>query len=158
LSRYFDLDDPAWGANGRLAIVLGGDAGFGHIGTVTANGRRLRLVTRSMSDSDPDWSPTARRIAFRRESPGSLERDAFRGDVYVAPVSGQHRPRRLSFGRDAFDPVWSPNGRRIAFVRAPDLAETGSLWISRAADGRQLRIVAGHAVAAGISWQPGPRR
>jgi len=58
-----------WSAAGRLALTLTGlegSAETGHIGTLTAQGERLRLVTRSRRDARPDWSPTADRIVFER--------------------------------------------------------------------------------------------
>jgi Tol biopolymer transport system component len=161
--RYDYQADPSWSATGRLALALGTPHRLSgsHIATVAANGKDLRLVTRSMRDWQPDWSPTASRIVFRREAVGISKRFNFRGDVFVASARnrGHRRPRRLTFSRDAFTPVWSPNGRYIAFVRAPDLVSpNGSLWIMRAADGQQQRLVARRAVAGRISWQPRPRR
>jgi Tol biopolymer transport system component len=160
-SRYDYQADPSWSATGRLALALGTPRRLSgsHIATVAAHGTDLRLVTRSMRDWQPDWSPTASRIVFRREAVGTSKRLNFRGDVFVASARnrGQRRPRRLTFSRDAFTPVWSPNGRYIAYVRAPDLVSpNGSLWIMRATDGQQERLVARHAVAGRISWQPRP--
>jgi Tol biopolymer transport system component len=71
---------------------------------------------------DPALSPDCRSIAFgwagaRGDSPG----------LYVAPATGGE-PQRLThsappdLGRKApldLDPKWSPNGRRIAFLRVP---------------------------------------
>ena len=160
--RYDYQDDPSWSATGRLALALGTPRRLSgsHIATVAANGKDLRLVTRSMRDWQPDWSPTASRIVFRREAVGISKRLHFRGDVLVASARtrGHRRPRRLTFTRDAFTPVWSPDGRYIAYVRAPDLySPNGSLWILRAGDGQQQRLVARRAVAGRISWQPRPR-
>ena len=159
--RYDYQADPSWSATGRLALALGTPRRLSgsHIATVAANGKDLRLVTRSMRDWQPDWSPTSSRIVFRREAVGSSRRFTFRGDVFVASARnrGRRRPRRLTFSRDAFTPVWSPDGRYIAYVRAPDLVSpNGSLWIMRATDGQQQRLVARRAVAGRISWQPQP--
>jgi Tol biopolymer transport system component len=161
--RYDYQNDPSWSATGRLALALGTPRSLSgsHIATVAANGQHLRLVTRSMRDWQPDWSPTASHIVFRREAVGTSKRFNFRGDVFVAPARhrGHRRPRRLTFSRDAFTPVWSPNGRYIAYVRAPDLVSpNGSLWIMSASDGQQQRLVARRVVAGRISWQPRPRR
>jgi Tol biopolymer transport system component len=71
----------------------------------------------------------------------------------------------LTRTRDAFSPVWSPDGRYIAYVQAPDYRRppdisepSGALWIMRAADGRGQRLVATGVLADRISWQPRPRR
>jgi Tol biopolymer transport system component len=161
--RYDDHGGLAWSADGRLALQLSSaeSESWGHIATVAADGRDLRLVTRSMRDSTPDWSPEGRRVVFTRESLGFSERIEFRNDVFVARAGGRgrHAPRRLTFTRDAFFPVWAPNGRQIAYVRAPDLfSSKGSLWLMHARDGRGQRLVARHVVSERISWQARPRR
>jgi TolB protein len=66
----------------------------------------------------PVWSPDGRRIAFVRgrgaHKYGNAERDS---DIYLANADGSGRRRlTLSPQRDG-DPVWSPDGRRLAFVR-----------------------------------------
>jgi Tol biopolymer transport system component len=161
--RYDEQSDLAWSAGGRLALQLSSSESesWGHIATVAADGRDLRLVTRSMRDSTPDWSPEGRRIVFTRESLGFSERIRFRNDVFVARARGRGRraPRRLTFTRDGFFPVWAPEGRHIAYVRAPDLfSSKGSLWLMHARDGRGQRLLARHVVSERISWQPLPRR
>jgi Tol biopolymer transport system component len=153
--RYYLPDQPAWSSTGRLALTL--HSFTGHIGTVTAGGKDLRLVTRSTRDAMPDWSPTGDRIVFQRQK----EMGRIKADVLTAPARGerQRRPMRLTATRDAFFPVWSPDGRYIAYVRAPDFRSTkGSLWIMRAADGEGQRLVAAGVTADRISWQPRPRR
>jgi Tol biopolymer transport system component len=83
---------PAWSSTGRLAVTLRGytpTAETGHIGTVDANGRGFRLVTRSRRDAMPDWSPTANRIVFQRQRRG-------RADLHTAAADGHSngdRPR-----------------------------------------------------------------
>ncbi len=42
----------------------------GHIMTLAANGKRQRLVTRSVRDLAPDWPPRGGRIVFLRARPG----------------------------------------------------------------------------------------
>jgi Tol biopolymer transport system component len=157
------ITQPAWGSNGRLALTLGGWRSLGatgHIGTVTRNATDLRLVTRSASDGMADWSPRADRIVFQR----SPERSS-RGHIFVTsakPHRGHRRPHRLTPARDAFLPVWSPDGRYIAYVRVSDInRQTGSLWIMRVNGGGQRLVAAGVYASIGlsksrISWQPRP--
>jgi Tol biopolymer transport system component len=122
-----------------------------------ANGEDLRLVTRSSRDSLPDWSPKANRIVFQRTKE---TRDRLGSDVLVAAArpKGHRRPRRLTETRDAYSPVWSPDGRYIAYLRVADPLRNyvGSLWITPAADGRGQRLVAKAVLDERISWQPRP--
>jgi Tol biopolymer transport system component len=167
--RYDDQQQPAWGSTGRMAVSLADIAGrgAGHIGTVRADGTRLRLVTRSVRDAAADWSPTADRIAFERQKDPTSR--TVLSDVLVAQARGgaQRSPQRLTHTRDSFSPVWSPDGRSIAYLRAPRSIvyepkrvvqrAVGSLWIMRASDGRRQRLLASRIVADRISWQPRSR-
>ena len=69
------------------------------------------------TDSDPDWSPDGRTIAFVRDcdelSAGSVDR------VLVVGADGTNL-HPLTQGPDDVSPAWSPDGRTVAFVR--DLA------------------------------------
>ena len=155
IARYDLPDEPAWSSSGRLVLTLG--LYRGHIGTATAGGKDLRLVTRSIRDATPDWSPTEDRIVFQRAKDVG---PTVKADILTARARGkrQRRPMRLTATRDAYFPVWSPDSRYIAYVRAPGIpSTTGSLWTMRAADGRGQQRVVGDVVANRISWQPRPR-
>ena len=154
--RSYDLpDEPAWSSTGRLALTLGLYRGIS--GPPQPGGKDLRLATRSIRDATPDWSPTGERIVFQRAKDVG---PTVKGDVLTVRPRGkrQRRPMRLTATRDAYFPVWSPDGGYIAYVRAPGIpSTTGSLWTMRAGDGRgQQRVVTG-VVANRISWQPLPR-
>lgn len=159
-SRYSQVVQPAWSPTGKLAVTLSGPEGegdIGHIGTISRDRKGLRLVTRSRRDAMPDWSPGGDRIVFHRQT---WTGRAFKGNVLVAPARGKRhrRPTRLTETRDAYFPVWSPNGRDIAYVRDPNaFLGPGSLWIMRANDGGEQRLVATNLISGRISWQPRPR-
>jgi len=92
--------------------------------SVQPDGRGLRAVTRpaplTQSDSQPDWSPDGRRIAFRRID--GIGRPDERVDIYVVGADGRglrNLTRASCTGLCSAneEPSWSPNGKRIAFVR-----------------------------------------
>ena len=173
--RYRDVLQPAWSSTGKLALVLGSEyatSDVGHIGIALGPSKDVRAVTRSRRDAMPDWSPSGDRIVFFREKARLIslidepEYWVIRGDVFTIPARSEPdpEPRRLTETRDAFTPVWSPDGRSIAYMRSKDLDRffefgegEGSLWIMRANGGGQRLIVADAAVDR-ISWQPRPRR
>ncbi len=66
---------------------------------------------------DPRISPDGSRIAYVLME---MDRDAYeyRRSIWVAPVGGGE-PRRFTSGANDVAPRWSPDGRSIAFVRAP---------------------------------------
>jgi Tol biopolymer transport system component len=66
------------------------------------------------------------------------------GDVYTVTLDGQHFQQLTTDGRNAF-PIWSPNGRYIAFSKAGPPPQAGaspnaSLWVVTA-DGKYAKPV-----------------
>lgn len=162
-SRYFEPVQAAWSSTRRVALTLAEPRG--HIGTLTEGARGVRLLTRSDRDAVADWSPSGHRIAFQREKVRDLENGDrhILGDVLTAQTLSRRyrRPKRLTDTRDAFFPVWSPNGRSIAYVRNSryTFSALGSLWVMRASDGRAQRLIPiSRIITDRISWQPRPRQ
>jgi Tol biopolymer transport system component len=162
--RYTEIVQPAWSSRGTLALTLSGVEGegdTGHIGIARPRDRERqsvsRLVTRSRRDAMPDWSPKGDRLVFHRET---FTGNRFEGNVLTASARGKHRrPRRLTDTRDAFFPVWSPNGRMIAYTRGElGPARHGTLWVMRAADGGAKRLVVRDVVPSRIGWAATTRR
>lgn len=97
-------------------------------------------------------SPDGSRIAF------DSDREGVRA-VFVASADGRDA-RRISGTGYAAVPSWSPDGQRIAFVRAePRASHVWNLWLSDA-DGANVRRLTEHAVGQtwGASWFPDGRR
>lgn len=155
------LKEPAWSSTGLLAVTLDANGRSGHIGIVSPAGNLLRLATRSTRDSSPDWSPSADRIVFQRRPPTAAHRGP---DLYLVSMrsGGESRPERLTTRKtgNAHFPVWSPDGRFIAYVRdiaRSDGTPTYSLWVVHA-DGGTPRRLATNLPYERISWQPRPPR
>lgn len=99
----------------------------------------------------PRPSPDGTRVAF------DSDRDGTRG-VFVANADGTDAVRISGPGYAAV-PSWSPDGTRLAFVRAePDRPSVWNVWTS-APDGSQLQRRTHHRVgqAWGASWFPDAR-
>ena len=106
--------------------------------------QRPRNLTQNPAKKDvrPAWSPDGRRIAFvssrdrhQRMQPG-LRTPPERSDIYVMNADGS-RKRNLTRGScERRLPTWSPDGRRIAFLRGRGLR--GQLYVVNA-DGSGLR-------------------
>lgn len=99
-------------------------------------------------------SPDGSRIAFSwnggpGEGGGKLERN-----LYVKTIGPGDPVRITSSAEDDRLPVWSPNGRTLAFCRAlarePD-ASRYAIYVVPAAGGTERKIIEG---GMGVSWSP----
>ncbi len=68
-----------------------------------------------------DWSPDNRWIAFSRTVLG------WREDIFIVPADGTQEPINISnHPNDDYEPMWSTDGRRIAYASRN---ATGDLWL-----------------------------
>jgi TolB protein len=124
---------------------------------MNADGSNLRPITPAKLDaSTADWSPNGKLLVFHSNN-------FARSEIWVVKPNGKgrRRLRRLHLGRD-YEPVWSPNGRRIAFGHDGPSVHHGvpvleNLWTMRS-NGSHA-----HAMTGSSSFRPryidwGPRR
>lgn len=102
------------GPNGRIVFkkALGHPS---YLASVQPDGTGLRLLprTRGVSDDDPDSSPKGSLIAFERWPLGSGP-----GAIFEYRADGGGLKRLGPASDDRIFPAWSPDGRRIAYVRS----------------------------------------
>jgi Tol biopolymer transport system component len=81
------------------------------------------------------------RIAFLRDIGGGPQ-------IFTMAPDGTHVRQLTSFPRAlAFDPAWSPDGRTIAFVKAPNRNRPSSIWTMTAGGADKARLRGDHFFA-----------
>jgi Tol biopolymer transport system component len=97
-------DDPTFFPNGKKIAFVRVGAGFHDIFTMRADGSQLHRLTHHRPLSTPDVSPNGKRIVtWLARGDGGIE---------VMRADGTHLRELAASG---FDPVFSPNGKKIAF-------------------------------------------
>jgi dipeptidyl aminopeptidase/acylaminoacyl peptidase len=129
----------AWSSDDEL-VVAGAD---GRLAVVTVDGRLVRVLTR-------DGRAFAPAVSARGEIAFGLERDDA-CDVAVVPIDGSAWPVRQSDADYAWDPSWSPDGRRLAWHEwdLPDMPWDGSRIVVRDASSRGGAAATARKVVAG---------
>ena len=116
----------------------------------------IRQVEKLIDDGATNYhvvmSPNGKQIAY------DSDRDGVRG-IYVANADGSH-PHRISGSGHSLVPSWSPDGTRVAFVRAePHRPRVWNVWIADVNSG-DLERITDHDLGQpwGASWFPDGHR
>jgi Lysyl oxidase/WD40-like Beta Propeller Repeat len=82
-----------------------------------------RQVTSGGADSDPDWSPDRRRIAFVRQDPGKRSTS-----LYVIRRDGGGLQRLTRGDQVVAMPAWRGDGRLLAYAASPLAGGSFDVW------------------------------
>jgi TolB protein len=148
--RLSDGGGPAWSPDGRR-IAFESNAG---IDVINADGTEQRLLMRAAVSYPAQlaWSPNGEKIAFTIEHPKAPGAQTRSLEIYVVNPdgSGQRRLTRNT-ARDN-SPVWSPNGRRIAFE------SNWQLWVMNADGSGKQRLTRRGVHNFNPAWSPDGKR
>jgi Tol biopolymer transport system component len=139
------------------------------IHVVATDGSGLqRLTPWKLNASHPDWSPDGEMIAF---DSGDVPLPGSKGDIYVMGADGSARTRltdnpRAREGKPLKldgNPVWSPSGTMIMYVRFharrfvdPESVPPGGKLIVMNADGSGKHVVVGGKLQNRVDWGTHP--
>jgi TolB protein len=136
---------PDWSPDGRTIVF---DTGTGlppfvpGVGVVNADGTDARLLANS--GTQPRFSPDGTQIVFIRS-----------GDIWTMNVDGSDQKQLTQASRADFAPVWSPNGRMIAFSRGTSKSQ---IYVMNADGSDQRPLAPSSANELDPDWSPDGKR
>ncbi len=127
-----------------------------HIFVVDAATGAAKQITdgQDWDDTDPQWSPDGKTIAFVSDRTGKAYEDSRNTDVFTIPAAGGSLTRISDHAEADNSPRYSPDGKWIAFTGATNKHEYGKLYIAPAAGGApsQRALVNADYLLTNLQW------
>jgi Tol biopolymer transport system component len=127
------------GANGRVAYV----SGDGGVWTARPDGSFRRRVIALRGAGDTAWSPDGRRLLVSA------------GDLFTASADGRRLRRLARTVAWEYSASWSPDMRRVAYLRTERRDHADGLWTMDATGGDRTRLTTARYGSA--EWSPDGR-
>lgn len=146
----------------KIAFASERNGGVLHIFLMNPDGSNVEQLTFGQDpDSEPAWSPDSSRIAFTRIPFSPLGLGFTQKDVWIVDRNGANLRRLTDTLGEDHDPVFSPDGTRIAYsseraiVPNPPFGDTWVINIAQGANDPGINLTSDLAFGAGDpAWHP----
>jgi len=132
-----------------------------HLWVVEVSSGRATPLTSGddWNDSDPQWSPDGRRIAFVSDRSGKAFDESNDTDVWVIDANGGTPSKISDHATGDNAPRWSPDGQTIAFVSSVPEKAHPKIWLAPSAGGGAARLAAEglDLIPGALRWAEGGR-
>ena len=139
---------PVWSPNGNYIAFLSNRDGDWDLYVIDVATRELRNLSNDAADDLVrfSWAPDSTQLVF----------DSYRGehnkDIYLGDVRNGELAQLTNQAMLEGDPVWSPDGDRIAYVSVTTRGR--DLMIFEVPTGRLIQLLANEPQIWGLSWSP----
>lgn len=114
-----------------------------HLWVVNAHNAEVQQITEGQdwNDTDPQWSPDGRRVAFVSDRTGKAYDDVRNNtDVWVIPVGGGSLTKISDHDFADESPRWSPDGKQILFTGKTTYHQFPKLYVADSSGGAASQL------------------
>jgi tricorn protease len=119
-----------WSPDGKNVAFL---KDRGELWIMDPSGKNAKMLVKSFSPVEYDWSPDGKWMV------ASYEDEDFNRDIHILPIDGSKPPYNISrTPTNEHNPVWSSDGKMIAFTGRNGLTETDIYYVYLRAEDDEL--------------------